>query len=103
MKTKKPQNLDALVASNNFKKLSPTDKLVAMLRVKPLEVLISEGRVFTAKLFGERVGYSYDHVRRLCRAGKIKPEPVMLGQGKCWREYYFLPEHIDAVFAQKSS
>ena len=103
MKTKqKPApSVEALVASPAYAKMTPTEKLVAMLKVKPLEQLIAEDRVYTAKTFGERVGYSYDHVRRLCRADKIKPRPVMLGAGKVWREYFFLPEHLDAVFAQR--
>lgn len=97
------KTLEALVASPAFEKLEPTEKLVAMLRFKDINALITEGRVFNAKLFGERVGYSYDHVRRLCRAGKLHPAPVMLGAGKVWKEYYFLPEHIDAVFAARPS
>jgi len=101
-KLKSPKNLDALIASSAFEKLEPTDKLVAMLKIKSMEALIAEGHVFNARLFGERVGYSYDHVRRLARAGKFSPPPVMLGQGKVWKEYVFLPEHIDAVFARKT-
>lgn len=105
MKTKpRPQrrpSLDALFKSRAFSSLSPTDKLVAMLKVEPLEKLLAAGHVYNARAFGERVGYSYDHVRRLCRAGKLDPAPVMLGAGKVWREYFFLPEHIDAVFAAR--
>ena len=105
MKTKqKPApSVEALVASPAYAKMTPTEKLVAMLKVKPLEALIAEDRVYTAKTFGERVGFSYDHVRRLARAGKINPKPVMLGSGKCWREYFFLPEHIDALFSSRSA
>lgn len=98
-----PKSIEALVARQDFKALTPTEKLVAMLKIKPLEALIADGRVYNAKIFGDRVGYSYDHVRRLCRANKIIPPPVMLGAGKVWKEYFFLPEHIDAVFAQKPS
>lgn len=101
--TMKKPSLEALVASHAFKAMDPTEKLIAMLKVKPIEQLIAEDRVYNAKTFGERVGYSYDHVRRLCRAGKIKPAPVMLGAGKVWKEYFFLPEHIDAVFASRPS
>ena len=100
-KTHNVYPIEALLASPTYAKMTPTEKLVAMLKVKPLEALIAEGRVFTAKTFGERVGYSYDHVRRLCRAGKITPPPVLLGSGKTWKEYFFLPEHIDAVFSSK--
>ena len=97
------QTIEKLQAQPEYARLSPTDKLVSMLKIKPLGELIIAGHVYTAKIFGERVGYSYDHVRRLCRAGKIIPLPILLGSGKVWREYYFLAEHIDAVFANKES
>lgn len=100
---KKKMSLETLIASRAFARLSPTEKLVAMLKLTSIEQLVADGQVYSAKTFGERVGYSYDHVRRLCRAGKISPAPVMLGSGQVWREYFFLPEHIDAIFAARPS
>lgn len=102
-KTESLKQLRALAADPEFKKKTPTEKLTAMLALANLADLENLGLVFNAKTFGERVGYSYDHVRRLCRAGKLKPAPVMHGRGKVWREYYFLPEHLEAVFASKPS
>lgn len=101
------RKFDELTRSMAFKALNPARKLKAMLEFKSFDTLIEHGDLLNAQMFAARTGYTPQHVRRLCREGKISC--IKRGyQGKSPQadeefQYFFLPEHVTAFFAAQNA
>ena len=64
-----------------------------LLKRKSFDQLLKDGDIFDIEVAAAKTGYSPQHLRRLCAGGKIG----CIARGDS--QYYFLPEHITAIFS----
>ena len=57
-------------ASTYFKK-NPSLPIIRMIEIKPFGELLEDGDIFDTVEACKRAGYTIQHLRRLCHAGKI--------------------------------
>ncbi len=84
-----------------YKDLLPDAKLTAMLKFKPFDQLLEDGNIFNVEGASQRVGYTTQHVRRLCREDRLPH--LTRGLTEAEVHIFFLPEQLDALFTYRKS
>lgn len=99
--------LDRLTRSKDYKKLNVEQKLQAMLAFADFKWLVENGYVLDVQAFAGKIGYTPQHVRVLCRGGKIDCLKRGYGASSPQAEeefqYFFLPEQYAAFFAAQKA
>lgn len=70
--------------------------LETMLRSKTFEQLLIDGDIFDVKGASDRSGYTMQHIRRLCREGRLAH--INRGLNDEEVQFFFLPEHLTGLF-----
>lgn len=101
--TAKRTPFEKLLRSTKYKVSTPEQKLELMLEHRTFKELLAQGHVLTVGGFADKTGYTPQHVRVLCREGKI--DALKRGYGAASAiaqeefQYFFLPEQVTALFA----
>lgn len=67
---------------------------MATQKILSIDELVKRGELFDSDTAAQILGYSEQHLRRLCRA-----TPPRIGFVKRARAYYFTPSHLAAYFS----
>lgn len=96
---------ERLLRSSKYKSLAPTERLDAMLKYRTFKDLLEQKQVLDVQDLADRTGYTPQHVRVLCRQGKI--DCIKRGYGAQSSiadeefQYFFLPEQAAGLFANQ--
>jgi hypothetical protein len=102
-KSEKANPFEKLLRSTKYKALPPCEKLTAMLSHRTFKDLLEQKHVLDVQDLAARTGYTPQHVRVLCRQGKI--DCIKRGYGASSAQadeefqYFFLPEQAAGLFA----
>ena len=86
-----------MAAINKKQKFKVGTTLEVMLQVKAFNDLITDGDIFTVKGAAKKLGYTPQHIRRLCRQNRLPH--IRRGVTENEFHFYFLPEHLTGLFS----
>ena len=89
--------------SSAYKKSTVADKLNMLLEVMSFEDLLEEGILLDVQGMAAKTGYTPQHIRVLCRQGKLTCIRRGYGAASAQAEeefqYFFLREQVSALFS----
>lgn len=101
--TKPLPPFEKLLRGHRYKQSSPAEKLYLMLQYKTFAELRAQGHILDVQDLAGKTGYTPQHIRVLCRQGKIACLKRGYGASSAIAEeefqYFFLPEQAAGLFS----